>query len=452
MRQKNVFTILLVICVSFSATLGWGAESKQNIVLISLDTLRPDHLSFYGYERETSPNLSRLAEEGLVFKEAYSTSSWTLPAHASVFTGLYPWQHGLTKPEFRLRDDVPTIAEDLSSSGYECVAFVSGYTLHSGFGFSRGFEIYDDFSAQALGNINFGVPKQAPDGPKESVTSPIITRLAVKWLENRSDERPFFLFLHYFDIHDHYIPPKPFDALFDPDYTGPVDGRIENQHTPKSYSPRDLEHLRALYDGEIAWVDQQLGMVLAELEQLGLRKNTTLIIFSDHGEGFGEHGMFRHGNSLYEELVKALIMFVSPIVDARGESTLPVSVTQIYQTIRQFSGLPSRQSRPPSLVNFESGEIQSGVTTGSLNLTGSSYFLREDSWKLIVDDSQPMLFNLDTDPLEQNDQSKQERERMSGIMKAFREMISDEHSSTASPGKSAISEETLSKIRALGYF
>jgi len=429
-----------------------SASERQNVLLISLDTLRPDHLPFYGYSRQTAPNLTELAESGVIFMQAYSTSSWTLPAHGSVFTGLYPWEHGLVRPDLQLLENVPAIAESLSESGYECAAFVSGYTLHSAFGFSRGFELYDDFSVHGLSGILSG--RNAVE-PKEQITSPIITRLALRWLA-RARERPFFLFLHYFDVHDHYLPPEGYKDRFDPEYMGSVDGRIENEHTPKHYSTRDIEHLIALYDGEIAWVDHHLGILFEQLKSLGLFETTTILVFSDHGEGFGQHGTFRHGNSLHEELVRCLLLIHSPSLSERGtESDVPVSLVQVYDTLEEIANLPRTNNSRKSLFELLRSKEESVASPtnvlGSLDVHTPGHFIRKGPWKLIQTDDHSQLYNLSTDPSEKQDLAEAHPDRVQDLQESFLHLQSSKPS-THHRGKQPLPTEILFKLRDLGYF
>jgi len=428
--------------------------------VISLDTLRPDHLGAYGYERKTAPNLSGLAGEGIVYTQAYSSSSWTLPAHASLFTGRLPHQHGLTTAEFTIREDVPTITEELAAAGYRCAAFVSGYTLHSAFGFSRGFHLYDDFSCPLQTRDGLFSTGDGDGDALERVTSPIITRLAKNWLRNEK-RRPFFLFLHYFDIHHHYLPPVKYRDIFDPDYHGPVDGRFTNENYPSSLSERDKERLIALYDGEIRWVDHHVGQVLGETDSLGLRDSTVIITFSDHGEGFGEHGLFTHANSLYEELVRVELTLSWPGKIPQGqECDKVVTLLQVRETLRAVARLPKADETVPSLLDvIADAERETDPTKAlaicSLDTPPQTDCIRMGDWKLIVTrgTDQCQLYHLPSDPREEHNMAIEKQEIVSRLLKQLKqELHTDHEGSQIGKPKSVLPTDIIESIRALGYF
>ena len=284
---------------------------KYNLLLISIDTLRADHLKCYGYNRDTSPHLDQLAKEGVLFEDVTAAAPWTPPSHMSMLTSLYPTVHGVQAIGDRLGEGVPTLAQCLAGSGYVTAAFVTGPVLDHRFGFNRGFQLYDDFTASASWSGN-GIVVRTP-------TNPAITKMATQWLQKHSREN-FFLFLHYFDCHGDYIAPAPFDEKFDPGYKGKENGRtIAGWPADKiaHISVMDLAHLVALYDGGIAYTDEHVGKILQLLQDLRLSEKTLVIVLSDHGEAFLEHGRFAHGNSLYEEVLHVpLIMRLPGVIPA----------------------------------------------------------------------------------------------------------------------------------------
>jgi arylsulfatase len=283
---------------------------KYNLLVISIDTCRADHLTCYGYNRDTSPHLDQLAKEGVLFEDVTAASSWTVPSHMSMFTSLYPSVHKVQEAS-ALAEGIPTLAECLAKSGYVTAAFVSAATMNHWFGFNRGFQFYDDYT----------VSRSEPNQFRKVVTGHLVTEQAAKWLQKHSREN-FFLFLHYFDCHGDYISPAPFNEKFDPDYKGKENGRFIGMWPADkraSVSVMDLAHIVALYDGGIAYTDEQVGKIFQLLQDLRLSEKTLVIVLSDHGEGFLEHGLFTHGNSLYEELLRVPLILRLPGVIPAGK-------------------------------------------------------------------------------------------------------------------------------------
>ena len=309
------------------------AGGPPNLLLVTLDTTRADHLGPYGYPRPTTPRLDALARDAVLYTRAVSTSSWTLPAHASLFTGRFPWSHGARyDPEgplvladaieapraIRARGLSPgaeTLAGRLAAAGYDTAAVVGGPWMLRSFGLAEGFAHYDD------DGITEYRGRRAED----------VARGARAWLadwHDSGDGRPFFLFLNFFDPHFPYDPPPPHDRAFLPPDVEP-DSRRRAQW-------------KALYDGEIRYVDEQLGSVLDLLEERDLYDDTWIVVTADHGELFGEHGEWGHGGHLYQELV-AIPLLVKP-ADARGagrEEASRVQVQQLFRAVQLAAPLES---------------------------------------------------------------------------------------------------------------
>lgn len=278
-------------------------EAPANIVLVSIDTLRADHLGCYGYESDTSPFLDALAKEGIRFANAFSQSSWTLPSHASLMTSQYPQVHRAETERRGLPASSRMLAETLKSAGYESAGFVTHWFVSERFGFARGFDTFESLLE-----------------PEHLSKAEFITGRVLRWIEKPHD-RPFFLFVHYFDPHMGYEPPPPYDTLFDPDYTGSLDGKYESLEkyiksinaNPKSIAPRDLAHVTALYDGEIRYTDTQLKRVYDALNDAGDLDHTLFIVTGDHGEEHNDHGsMEGHGWTLYDEIVRVPLIMRLP--------------------------------------------------------------------------------------------------------------------------------------------
>ena len=296
-RRVLILLALPAMVLSTSAcTPSDPPPAHPNVLLVSIDTLRSDHLGAYGYERDTSPSMDRLAREGVLFESAISASSWTLPSHTTLLTGMPPEAHGVDTSRKRLVDEAVTLAETFRGAGYTTAAFVSGPYLRALYGHDQGFETYDESTVWPKRDVH------------TKPTSPQLERLVVEWLEawqGSSNPRPFFVFLHMWDPHYDFMPPPPYDTLFDPDYQGELGGAIfDTDQVRPDMEPRDLEHLIALYDGEIRFTDDHLGRILAELERVGVSEDTIVIVTSDHGEEFFEHGQKGHSKGLYEEVVR----------------------------------------------------------------------------------------------------------------------------------------------------
>ncbi|MCX5642998.1 MAG: sulfatase, partial [Candidatus Omnitrophica bacterium] len=264
-----------------------ASSEKPNIVLIVVDTLRADHVSSDGYFRDTTPRIDNFAKTAYRFTNLVSASSWTVPSHMSMFTGLYPGVHKIDEAETirRLDGNITTLAELLKKNGYRTAGFITNPLLIIGFGFARGFDFYDNFTLGLAGEFNLFADQTEEAGVcLSSRTSPIINKATLNWLKTNHDKK-FFLFVHYYDPHYYYLPQPPYDTLFDPGYKGKVDGRDITGLKP-GIPKRDLEHIVALYDGEIRYTDEYIGALLRELDSLGLKEKTLFIITSDHGDEF----------------------------------------------------------------------------------------------------------------------------------------------------------------------
>ncbi|MEE9263732.1 MAG: sulfatase, partial [Vicinamibacteria bacterium] len=249
-----------------------GIPERPSVFLISIDCLRSDHLGSYGYDRDTTPRIDRLAARGVVFENALSTAPETLPSHMSMFTGLYPAFHGASKWR-RLSESTPYLPELLGGSGYEVNGVVTGLYLAQGFGFERGFRVYRFFDDPGAGT--------AIDAALELV--------------RRARGRSQFLWVHLFDPHWPYAPPKDFLDRFGhrpPDISDLLQN-VSQQDEPPADSEA-VQHAIDLYDAEILYTDRELGRLLDELESTGLYDRSLILVVGDHGEAFHEHGLWQH--------------------------------------------------------------------------------------------------------------------------------------------------------------
>jgi arylsulfatase len=334
MRSRTLLLLIL-------AAAGCGAPAPEHIVLVSIDSLRADHLGAYGYPRDTSPHIDALARQGVLFERALSSTSWTLPAHAALFTGVSDGVHGVQRADQALGSGLPTLAERLREAGYATGAVVSGPFLDPKFGLHRGFDEYlncmsfldDDFRPRSGPRFNLHLASH------RDVTGPCVVRQARTWLL-RNRARRGFLFLHFFDVHYDYAPPPGYAERFDPDYAGGLDA-TRFAHNPAIHPDmgrRDLEHLIALYDGEIRATDAHLGEVLTALDELGLAETTLVVVTADHGDAFFEHGVKGHQKDLHRETLAIPLVLRGPGVPAGVRRLGPAHITDVAPTILDLAG------------------------------------------------------------------------------------------------------------------
>ena len=336
---------------------GAASPPPQNIILIMVDSLRSDHVSSYGYSRNTTPYLDAfVTSAGVRFEHVISTSPWTCPSVAAMFTGRTPTSLNSTfkTMNYALPRSAKTLAEYLREVGYYTTGYASTFCVQSKRGFSQGFDHYDDTLSTRPSN-------------NKALASEVNER-AMKWLQEQylpkiKEKKPLFLFLYYFDPHVWYDPPPPYDMLYDPEYTGPLTPEVygvaqdvvEGRIVP---TERDIEHVQALYDGEVSYWDAQLGQMLIFLQENHLLDNALIIVTSDHGEMFGEHGKWMHGNSLYQEVLRVpLVMRYTGVIPAGEVVTAPVQNFDLFPTILEWVGLPI----PEELGSISLRDISLGV-------------------------------------------------------------------------------------------
>jgi len=326
-----------------------ASTPSPNVLLIVLDTVRAQSLSLYGYDRETTPRLKEFATTGVRFNRALSTAPWTLPSHGSMFTG-YQAHELSTNWRVPLDATHPTLAEKLQKTGYLTAGFVANLEYCSYvYGISRGFIHYEDFKislgelavSSALIRSIFGIPNERWFSYYELLnrkTASEINRSFLDWLSQTKNEgRPFFAFLNYFDAHEPYLPPAPYKEIFATD-----DDSLPFANLWKKYTPAEAAGLQNLYDGSIAYLDSQIGKLLDELRSNGVLENTIVVITSDHGEEFSEHGISSHGHSLYgPSLNVPLIISFPPKVPEGKLVSEWVSLRDLPATITELINLPN---------------------------------------------------------------------------------------------------------------
>ncbi len=339
------------------------AGRTPNIVLITLDTVRADHLSAYGYSRPTTPHLDRMAQRGVLFENAIAPSPWTLATHASLFTGLLPHQHGAdwTLP---LEPGPRTLADILSSHGYETAGFTANlYYGQGGWGMGRGFEVYEDDSFTLLNNLSVTLAGLAVAQPayQRLVRYDLLSRRdarevnrqVYRWFRHRTD-RPFFLFINYFDAHDPYWAPPPFDRRFGSISEDAIRrmNSIQGMQTKNSLEEDERQSFINGYDNSLAFLDDQAGKLMEFLSASPDWKNTIVIITADHGEAFGEHGTYGHGWNVYREVLHVPLFIFGPGVPSGLRIEHLARIHEVFPTILDLTLGDSPPFRRASLRRF----------------------------------------------------------------------------------------------------
>jgi arylsulfatase A-like enzyme/tetratricopeptide (TPR) repeat protein len=391
----------------------------RNVLLVSIDTCRADHLGCYGDRRGATPNLDRLAASGVVFESTVSPCPVTLPAHASLMTGLNPPAHGVHDNDYRLGQHPITLAERLKEAGFSTGAVVGAFVLDSTFGLDQGFDDYQDLFA--------------PDPGGRTVTqrrAGEVSRHALAWLEEHRSH-PFFLFVHYYDPHMLYDPQEPFRSKY----------------------PDDP------YLAEIATVDQAVGELLDRLDALGLSESTLVVITADHGEMLGEHGERTHSYFVYESALRVPLIFRMPGRLAPRRLGPRVGLVDVAPTIYGLLGIES----PPGLQGVD---LSASMLQGEAPASDRPYYceareatkygcnpllgVHRGRWKY-VHTTRPELYDLETDPLEAADlhgEKPAEVAELAGLLGGF---LQQTGSAADDRTRADLDPDALSRLRALGY-
>ncbi len=415
-----------------------GYGLKRGVILISIDTLRRDHVGAYGYPKPTTPTLDGLARGGVVADDAVSVSSWTLPAHLSMLTSTLPGTHGGTDMKQAFNRSVPSVAEILQAQGVATHAVTSHLYVSKTYGLDAGFD-----------SMNFRQDRLAENVANHAMD-----------LIDRFGDRPFFLFLHFYDPHWHYAPPADVLKIFESSYTGTLTGNLKDFQNlrPDQIKPKDLDHLLALYDGEIRYTDNEIGRLISHLEERDVLRNTLMVVTSDHGEEFLDHGSWEHQKTLYEEVIRVPLVVSGPGLAARREA-LPVSLLDVAPTILEFLQVPPPAAMKGVSLLRKVGETrqmygETDHTTDGARLS----FLRggATSWKAILrsdpakrDERSSEWYDLATDPAERN--SRPPAEALRASIEARARDLALRSRSSASAKAVELSAEQKEKLRALGY-
>ncbi len=375
----------VLMALAFSCA---GEMRRPSVVLIIIDTLRADHLSCHGYHRETSPVIDSLAREGVMMENAVSQSSWTLPAMTTIMSGLTPVSHGAridvpTGRVYGMDSGMPVLSLIMKEHGYATAGFFNVYFLGADFGFHRGFDVFQC--------------RENGDGKADST---VVT--AIDWLEEHPPEEPFFLALHFFDPHDPYDPPEPYDRFYTSNGAG---GEVFWEFTPEGgvARPGQLDHLKNLYDGEIAYVDRQLGLLFSAVRELETENDILVVLTADHGEEFLEHGYVGHGRTFYPEITEVpLILSGMEELDSLDNTAL-CGQHDILPTILDLCSIaPPEPVDGRSLFMLKGEGVRtvpsSGINTGSdFNQVSVRSRGKQLIWNADFDNTE--MYRLRSDPM-----------------------------------------------------
>lgn len=403
---------------------------RPSVLLITLDTVRADHVGCYGYSAVQTPNIDRLATEGVRFANAYTQVPITLPSHAVILTGTYPMFNGVRDfTSTGLRSDIPTLSEVFHHNGYHTAAFVSSFVLNSMWGLNRGFDVYDDEMGPGVGHSNqlFLVQRRGDRTVDQMLD----------WL-GRNGREPFFVWLHLYDAHSPY-------------------------HSPNPYRSRYPGHP---YDGAIAFDDSQVGRVFARLRQMAIYDDALIVLTSDHGESLGEHGESEHGFFIYNSTLRVPLVLKLP---GRSMTTSvisqPVSTLDIATTIAQVCGIPPAESagfRGQSLLRKPSPSGDANSSFPGEAVYAESYYPRNSfGWHELravvtadyeyVEAPQPELYDLHKDLGERSNITSTHPAIASFLRERLAEIVGKFTSHEKPPSRAPHDPDTIEKLRSLGY-
>jgi len=404
-----------------------GVE-KPNVVLITLDTTRADHLGCYGYARGSTPNIDSLARGGVLFAQAASPAPLTLPAHSSIMTGIYPTYHGVrVNGSTALGQSQTTLAEVLSEKGYKTGAFIAAFVLDGRWGLNQGFQTYDDrFDLKKYKHIDLGSVQRPGNEVMDA---------ALAWLESHKQD-PFFAWIHLYDPHTPYEPPEPF------------------------LSEHGQRGLAGLYDGEIAFADSQVGRVLSWLRAHALDEKTIVVVLGDHGEGLGSHGEGTHGYFVYDYALHVPFVVKTPFGGLRGvRIDSQVSAIDVYPTILGLVGIDATErvhgrSLLPAMFHPRAeanAYAYAESMTPNLQFGWSAlHCLRSSRYKLIQA-PRPELYDLLADPGEMTNVYQRHQAVAREMTRELDRLMRETARDAPEPETADLDKETFERLAALGY-
>lgn len=420
----------------------------RNVLVLLIDALRADHLGSYGYHRPTSPSLDALAARGVRFARAVSASNRTRSAMPSLWTGLLPSHHGALERNDVLGPGVVTAAELLRAHGHATAALVANPILTRQFGLDQGFDLYEEID----------VVVRPGEGWQRHESASKLQAAFLRWLDTERDpERPFLAWIHYWDVHGPYLPPPGYAEMLPPEGTRPLttdeSARIQDAlRLPVD----DWHHYVSRYDAEIRYVDDRIAELLAALAARGLDRETYVVVTSDHGEAFLEHGHWDHGASLHENQLHVPLIVVGPGLAPRTVERV-VSSVDVFPTLLELAGVDPPPTDGASLLPLMSDgargryERDVAVSETARRKTGVARAVRDQSWKLITSDSgADELFDLDRDPGETRNLLAAEPARAAALRAALDRHLAARPLVHDAP-EAAVDRTLDAQLRALGY-
>ena len=449
-RRLWLAGLVLILALTTAIILSFWMRVKppvNKVVLISIDTLRADHLGYMGYHRPTSPAIDQLAAESIDFRNAFSQAPSTLPSHASIFTSVYPSVHRADPLTVTpLADGFVTLAEIFQQNGFRTAAFVEGGQLAAVWNADQGFEVYD------VTEIKYGDDQWRADD-----VSGILAEAAA-WIEEHRHES-FFCFVHSYVVHAPYSPRPPYDRMFDEGYEGPLPFHIEPRvceqlsATPRRPDEPEVRHLVSLYDGEIRYMDDHLGAFLDKLRDLGLKEETVVVFTSDHGEEFA---VGLHGYNLYDEVLHVPLFIRVP-------GLAPQKVDQQVRLIDLAPTLLALMNLDPGQAPFQGRNLFADGPEPPVDLPvpsellehsiGHGASLRMDGYKIVgIRGLYFELFDLRNDPGEQVNLFGRDPEVDQMWKERLREFVmANKRAATQQAHPVELDAEVQRQLRALGY-
>jgi arylsulfatase A-like enzyme len=443
-------------------------DPRPNVLVLVLDTVRADHVSLYGYERDTTPELASWAAKrgnAAVFPNAFANGTWTVPSHASLFTGQFPSTHGAhfaldgtVRVGFGLEPSVPTLAEVLKDSNYTTVAGYANHWLRSVHGMQRGFDRYmrapdvdelpfvgEDLRARFLPGVMWEVGKGCARAPEVNAT---LLSLVEPWSRGK---KPLFAFANYVDAHGPYAPPPPFRGRFQAS-----SWREHAEHLEGDHSRERIDEQRARYDEELAYLDHHLGRLFTRLDELALFDETWVFVTSDHGEAFGEHGVYEHGTTVHSEVTRVPLIVFPPRGVTLPVTDAPVSLVDVAATVAAIAGTelpgPGRDLRShadagthASVLEFYGDPVKAARLGPLAKRPARSVVLGRH--KLIAYADSYHLYDIQDDPLETVDLAN----ALPHLVEHMRALLPEFGSPTFRSDAEAPGNDALQALKGMGY-
>jgi arylsulfatase A-like enzyme len=414
-----------------------------NVILYLIDALRADHLGAYGYNRPTSPVIDGLADDGVLFEYCYAQDTRTLGSIPSLLTSLYPPSHGIYEHGKKIGPELTTFPEVLQSEGFQTASFITNVNAGPLADLDRGFDILYDAIKR----------KKDRDAPRTFPTESFFD-----WLDQNGDTR-FFAYIHTAEPHRPYNPPPPFDTLFDQGYRGEITGYLKDDDGfGQAEDPVDVEHVKSLYDGEIRFADTFLKKLLEGLDHRGLMDRTLIIITSDHGEEFLDHGSWTHGQSLYNELLRVPLIMVAPRMLPSGiRIPEPVQLIDVAPSILNLLGhrIPEAfegESLADLIFDRDRERFAHRTVFARASKKPVKMAAIRGRWKCIFTSGKSLeLYDLKEDPGEKRDLALVKKDVAADLFSLMQSWMEERKHIDAERQEIEMSERDLERLRTLGY-